>query len=367
MKKEIFQMFTIDNGIRLSAPVLEYISNNFKDIESVQDLLDSFKANFDTPSISLDQIKELNEQKISGGGKDGGRVIFELKMFRHQPINFHRRFLDLTSRLSVKPMPVSFLQEGVERKIFGIFFRNRNGKFTIEDDYGTINVDLSDVQSDGFLFDNVIVGMKGIKSGDFKVKELFWPKIPVYSPPTSLELCKNAKMCVFGCFNGESEFIKTVLSIESPELCIVSVKEDADPRAVKDIFPKVIICPTRFDREYIPFRQNNASNPFVITVFNHLIGFIDYNLFEHRRSGLVFNENNLESFLRAVFSQGAICPFGGSDFFMPAFPNIMIVSQNFHPLVLDIEGFKFVSLPPIQERCYAVLDFNNGIFEVKCL
>ncbi|ELA42268.1 uncharacterized protein VICG_00667 [Vittaforma corneae ATCC 50505] len=366
MKKEVFRLFTIENGIMLSAPVLEYISNNFKDIDSIHALLKSFQARFNTASLSLDQVKELSMQPNNKSGKERAFNNLELKTFKYCSVDFYKCFQDLSLRLRVNAISLSLLQEGVEKVIFGIFSRSRNGKYLIEDDYDVIEVDLSDVQSDGFLFENMFVGLKGIKSGDFKVKELILPKYPVHIPSNNLELIKNAKICVFGCFDGEFEFVKTVLSIETPDFCIVSVKNSINGSAFEELCSNVIICPSRFDAEYIPFNLNNISNPFLINIFNNLIGFIDYNLFEHRKNGMVFNNNHIESFLKSILSQGSICPFAGSDFSVPYFPSIMIISQDFHPLVLDVEGIKFISLPPVKEKCYAVLDFNNDLFEVKC-
>jgi hypothetical protein len=161
------------------------------------------------------------------------------------------------------------------------------------------------------------------------------------------------------------DFIKSIISLENPDLSIFSVKNDKNMEILKNEFQNAIICPSRQFMRHIPMNLQNTTNPFLIDAFNRSIAFIDYNVFEHRKDGLFFNKDPVESFLKSIVSQSSILPFSGSDFSVSRFPNIVIISQDLHPMVLDVDCIKFISLPSTKDRYYAILDLNENIFEVK--
>lgn len=359
MKKEIFQLFTIENGILLSNQALEYISTNFSDINSLEKLLKSCKLKFNSSSISLEQIKEIVSQKTAE------QNLIEIKTFKYHPRELLKDFTKISGTINLNITPISILQEDVEEIIFGLFYKNSNGKYLLEDDHNLIEIDLKNVKNDVFLFENMFVGLKGVKQECFKVNEIILPPLNVHSLLSDPKIYKNSKICVFGCYNSEESIIKRAILTESPDFCIISTKNEIDLSNLKDLCPNLIQCPSRQSCKYIPVSSNNISNPFLFEIFNNLVGFIDFNLFDYRKDGLFLNNKPIESFLRSVFSQGTICPFSGSDFSIPEIPNVLIISQDFHPLVLKVEGITFMSLPPVGENSYALLDFENDIYEVK--
>lgn len=359
MKKQIFQLFTIENRILLPAPVLNYISEHFKDMESVKTLLQLCKSKLNTSLLSMEQLLEISTQK----NKETPQ--FELKTFKYMPRNFIQCFQTLKSFLPTPSHPISLLKDESDQVIFGLFTKAINGKYSLEDEHDVIELDLEDVENECFIFENMFLAFRGTKTETFKVREAILPRFPVYSTPINLKHPRNSKICVVGGFDDEFEHLKKIIQAESPDLCIVSAKSDSIKNIISEISCNVIVCPSKSACDHIPFSFKNVSNPHIIEVPGNLLGFIDYNVFDHRRDGLFFNCNSMESFLQSVISQGSICPFSGSDFAMPRFPNFFVISQDSHPVVIDVNNIKIMSIPRVREGYFAVLDFGNSIFEIR--
>jgi len=359
MKKQIFNLFTLENGIRLSAPVLDYISDHFTEMESVNTLLKLCKAKFNTSSLSMEQLMEISLLKTKE------TTQFELRKFKYMERNFAKSFQALRDRLGVTPHPISSLCNDTVQVIFGVFFKGINGQYSLEDDHDTIELELSKVENACFVFENMFVGLRGFKTDIFNVVEVILPRFPVFSPLASFSRSKSPKVCVVGCLKGELSVLRSLILAERPDLCIVSSMSDINMAELDGVCENVIVCASRDCCDYVPFGLNGVSNPFFIEIGGNLLGFIDYNLFEHRRDGIFFNSSSMEAFIRSLISQGSICPFSGSDFPTACFPNFLIVSQDSHPVVVDVDGVKVMSISPIKDGYFGVLDFAESSFDVR--
>lgn len=360
MKREIYRLFTIENGIRLSTAVLDYLSTNFKDLAGLASLLKSFKAQYSTDSISLDQIKNLSIQKSTTQSS-----LFNVKSFKYIQKDLCKEFERVKSNLNLQITPISLLEKDTSQVIFGIFFKGKDEKYAIEDDYDIIELDLSNIKADVFLFENMFVCFKGTKAVDFLVSDIILPSCNIYKNTNGFLKDIGLKICAFGSFNDEIDFVRTVLENETPDICLISSSNTFDASSISDLCQNIILCSSRTDHSYLPSQLQNVSNPYLIETFKHLIGFLDADAFENRKTGLFFNENHMESFLRTFSSQQSIFPFSGSDLYVPYFPNIMIISQDSYPIVVDIDGIKFMSLPPVKDGYFAFLDLSNNLFEIK--
>ncbi|KAM0681353.1 hypothetical protein GINT2_000553 [Glugoides intestinalis] len=361
MKKEIYQLLTIENGIRLSTVVLNYLSENLRDIAELTALLKLFKAQYNTDSISLDQIKNLSIQK-----KETQSSLFNVKSFKYIQKDLAKEFERVKSNLSLQITPISLLESNTKQVIFGIFFKGKDGRYAIEDDYDIIELDLSNVKADVFLFEDMFVCLKGVKSSDFCVDEVILPPCSIYNSTNGFLKDIGLKICAFGSFNDEIDFVRSVLINKTPDICLISCSNPFDSSSISDICPNIIVCSSSTDKSYLPSQVQQISNPYLIETFKHLICFLDADVFENRKTGLFFNENHMEAFLRTLASQQSLCPFSGSDLYVPYFPNIMIIAQDSYPVVLDVDGIKFMNLPPVKDHYFAFLDFSNNLFEIKC-
>lgn len=382
MKKEIYELFTLENGIILSQAVLDYISKNYTDSSSLQSLLASFKSKFgNTSSISISQIESISQR-----GKDDSTQkrnnTFNIKTFKFLQKDFNRRFHELKQPTAV---PISFLKEE-SALIFGLFFKNKSGTFSLEDDFGVIELEMSDVQNEIFLFEYIFVGVIGKKEfSKFKVKEFILPKVNVSSNNTFLQDV-DMKICIFGSISDivqqsipesmvddTDSVMKSIIKKEQPDVCIISTDRAKDDiktiarsiiSATDEIQCNVVLCSTRKSSKYLPMDENN---PFILETFNNSIGFVDFNVFEERKRGVLIshdaNRCPVELFLKSMFSQKTLVPFSGSDLPVEKYPNILVVSQDFQPLVAEVDGIKFMSLPAMKEGYYGVID--NGKCEIK--
>lgn len=351
MKKRVFQLFTIENGILLPTPVLEYIAGRFTDVESLRGLLRRCKAKFATPSLSMAQVLEVSNQK------EGSR--FDITSFKFAAADLNTAFQTLYLHVGATATQISLLKDGVEQLIFGLFFRDRGGRYALEDEHDVIELDLSGVEDEAFLFDNMFVGLVGAKAGIFVVKRIVLPKFPVVPPHVG-----SAKICIFSCYSGDAAFVRDVLARESPDLCVISAEEEKG-HEFEGACANITICPSRAQCEFLPARFGSVSNPLVLEAVGNQIAFLDYNMFEQRKTGVSFNGADVEAFVRAVISQGSLCPFAGSNLSVPVFPNVFVIAQDFQPLVTDVDGVKVVSLPPVKNGYFGVLDFSQSLFEVR--
>lgn len=357
MKKDIYRLFTLENGIIMTMPVLDHLSERIKDCESLASFFSCFKSKFNTSTIDLGQI----EQILSHSPEE--RDSYTIRTFRYAQRDLSKDFERFRNQISGKITPISLLEPGVESLIFGIFYRDKRGRLVLEDDHEVVELCLDGVSNDVFVFENMFLGIRGTMEKVFGACEIVLPAFAVNSSQNSFLDNSKVKICVFGCCTGQTAFVRSILDAERPDIAIVSTNE-----AVGDVLgkagTKLVVFSCRCDGSFLPSQTQKVSNPFILELFDTQISFIDHDLFKARQEGIFFNGNPVDSFLRSVLSQGSLNPFTRSDMSVPAFPNVYVVSQSTCPLVLEVDGVKFVSLPPAGEGAYAVLDFLNGRFEV---
>ena len=85
MKKDIYRIFTTENGIRMSMDTMNYILENYSSIYSIESLLFSFKNQFNTPFIEIMQIKEIQNLKISEN------PFFKVQNFKYKELDLSEK------------------------------------------------------------------------------------------------------------------------------------------------------------------------------------------------------------------------------------------------------------------------------------
>lgn len=359
MKKEILKLFTCENGIVLSKNVMDRLVECIKDREDLESFYAHFKEKFNTSSLELEQIDQLLSKSYD---KLDSYII---KNTKYTEMDFYSKYDLFRSKIMWKITPISLLEDE-DGVIFGILYRNKTGKFILEDDHESIIVNFDDVKNDGFVFENMFVGLSGCKIIDnnndsfFCVYEIILPDIQVNKSKNNFLKKNNSKICIFGGVEN-TLFIKNVIERENPDFSVVSTHLKLN----FENLGTVLVTSSKKDESLLPSKMQNISNPFILELFDSKIGFIDCELFKERSKGVFFNKNPLESFLKSILSQNNLNPFCSSDLYISEFPNIFIISQSTYPQVIDIDSVKIVSLPD-DNKSYAVLDFNNNRFEVVC-
>ena len=124
------------------------------------------------------------------------------------------------------------------------------------------------------------------------------------------------------------------------------------------------IVPCKCTQEFLPIKFNEFTNPLIIELHKIKILFLDFNIFKNKENGIFLNVNHLESFLKSYISQSSANSFSKVDFECDQMPNIIVISQEFYPFVIEISGIKIISLPPISDGSYAIIDTSNDQVEV---
>lgn len=386
MKKETYGLFTVRNGIRMDMQTLAYISEHAENMDDLESMLQGFKARFNTPEVTISQLKMLNTED------QPAKELFKVHSLRHAPARFSERYEAFKKRVGRDPVPLSLLEEGVESFIFGIFYQNRNGEPTLEDGHGTIGLGLSSCESNAFLFENMLVGFEGIlvnanNSRQFAVKAVILPPIRPCEEPNNFLDKKQMKVCVIGCLEGAGGMLGRIEAKYKPDMFVVSMccKQSLCTNLPTIVFtcacnsipcpvPKSYAAKMIAGNDFDNARSGSCvstSNPFLLEFNNTKIAFISSNLFRHKENGLFINKQPLESFVRAMQSQYAFDPSSRSDLSYERVlpfgvqPNIYVVLQDFQSYVMDIENVIVACLSPIKSRQIMMIDVPSGSVELK--
>jgi hypothetical protein len=453
MKKAIYNAFTIENGIILTNPVISYISTKVNSLEDISSLLANFKLKFNSSQISIEQVDSLlclnkieNKNFFSLKTYEKFQVRDLIKEFESSKKRsfFNSAYIknvkeneqthnneDVNVQENKLAKGISLL-EGGEEIIFGIFYRNRKGTFSLEDDYDVIELDLNGIENDSFLYDGMFVGLSGtlrpvinnVNENVFAVKKVLLLDSTTSFKQNNFLENKKIKICIFNSF--DINFIFSILMKYTPELTIIFSENSLKLEKLKDF--KIILIKRSFIEDELDeciFREKNNreilkgiiensvengvengtrgslisrelersmeklaersvekskfikndsfsislhENPLVVELFDVSIACISTDLFKNRQNGLFFNKNPLESFLKSIISQNSLFPFGNLNFSVEEFPNFLIILQDFHPVVLDVNNFekkgvKVMSLP--KEGYFGLLDFKEDIYEIR--
>lgn len=369
MDKEIYRLFTLENGIIISKPVLCHLSGYIKTQNDLSVFFKTFKTKYNTSFLSIDQVDKIfsNNDNAANG--------FAINSFRFKHRHFPTEYEFFKSRINAKITSISLLPIDCSATIFGILYKNKKGKYVLEDELDIIEINFSNVSNDSFLFENMFLAISGIKKiieDSQKNEKIIFEAVKIILPQNIINSSKNdfldkskKKILFFGCYKNEKDFVNQILQKENPDIAIISCDAVIDLNIFENCKQQILVCSCKCDKSFLPSQVKSISNPFVLELCNSKIGFIDHNLFKLRENGLFLNKNPLDSFLKSYISQSSLNPFSSADLLVNEVPNIIIISQNTYPQVIDIDSVKIYSLPPISQGLYAVVDFNSIKFEIR--
>lgn len=363
MKKQIYNLFTVEHGIILNSAVISYIEQKINTNDELLSFLSAFKTHFNSSSITKEQVDAILNSKSEV------KNFYNIQTFKFKHRDLCKEFEHFKNKLHIKTTPIALLEEGVEDVIFGIFYRNAKGTFSLEDDYDVIDLQMNNVTNSVFLFDGMFVGAKGVKNGSFIISEFILPEPHISKKQNQFLVDLKPKICVFNLknssCNSDLDAISSILSFESPNIVIIFSNENIDITPLKIWCRDIIISSIVEDSDFLSSTPFGVSNPFILETFDCLFGFIAVNIFKNRQNGLFFNKTPMDSFIKSVLSQNSLYPFGNCDLRVSELPNIFVFLQDFHPLVKTIDSVRILSLPCLKDNYYAVLDLFSETFEIK--
>lgn len=142
MKKEIYKLFTIENGIRMNKQTLEHINTHINSQDDLNMLLAEFTSKFNTAEVTIDDIDQILSHKCES------KPFYKIHNFRYNQKNLSEKYEYFKRFVDVNATPISLLDDFKESYIFGIIYKNRLGVFVIEDEHEEICLDFSNLLSD---------------------------------------------------------------------------------------------------------------------------------------------------------------------------------------------------------------------------
>lgn len=360
MKKQIYSLFTSENGVRMSADVMEYISEQIGTVDELRTFLASFRARFNTSTIDRGQVDRII------GDREAAKDFFLVHPAVYRPARLSHRYETIKRMMGAAPASISMLEDGRRSVIFGVFYRDRSGGCVIEDDHGVVELELTGCRSNMFLFENMFLAAEGHRrNGVFAVDEFVRPPIRVYSRQNSFLEQRGAKICLFGCFTDQHALVDRAIDQYRPDICVVTAC--ASGRGVYESgITRVVTCPCRCTRNFLPDRDARltTTNPFTLELHGQKIVLMDHDVFRYKEGGVFCGREPLESFLRSFLSQYSYNPFLSMDLSIDELPNIFVLLQEFYPFVQDIDGVQVVSLLSLRDGAFAVIDTGTGHVEI---
>lgn len=378
MKKAVYAIFTVENRIRMDAGTLEYITSSVRDSEDIRSLLNEFKARFNTSTVDSSQIREL----LTASREE--RPFFAIEPTTYRANSLPVLYDSLKKHLTEPVSPISLLGHGVPSIIYGIFYRSSSGQNILEDEHGTVVLDLAGCAGDIFLFENMFVAAEGglfserVEDSDpvFSVTRFILPAVQPHSRLNGFLLQKDLRIIAFSCFTNQTALVEQVIGRHSPDVVVLSICSARPALAGSSIIENLasrhfstrfITYPCRCTGRHLPDRVNGlvTTNPFTLNLYDGSIAFIESNIFEHKRNGLFLGKNSQEAFLKTFLSQGSYNPFEHVNLYRESLPKIIVVSQRFYPFVTRLDGIQIISLSPIaDEGTYALIDTSAGEAEI---
>ena len=364
MKKLIYKVFTKENGIKMNMEVLDHISNKLTDVNSINNFLIAYKSKYTGQTLQLSQVDELLKTKRSE------KAFYQVVNFNFKRRNMSTVLEQFKKRESGEITRISLLETKISEKIFGVFYLNKMNEPVLEDEHDVIRLNFDTCKNNGFLHNNIFVGLKGYKHKNlFSVEEICLPE-PIYKTHTNKFLdTKNIKICIINeCDNFEDK-IDEIYKNHTPNLFLSSFRSEHN---LPNFPTHVILCkktnnnilPVKIDKESIKTNANISSNPCLIETHNKQILFIDFDMIKYRETGLFCNDEPFDEFWKTFLSQTSANPFIKMDLSLDSVPNYIVIANDTRAYVKKIYNTVIVSLPDLKRNKYAIIDIEKDQAEI---
>lgn len=215
--------------------------------------------------------------------------------------------------------------------------------------------------------------LEGTKiNSKFSVKKIILPNVEPYKSTNNFLQSKPAKIGVLGRVDDLNSCIEKLSKYEI-DILIASKKSNIKQNNSQYLNHNleslsVIKYPCFSSGRFLPINhsgQNCVSNPFILELHDKKLSFIDCDLYKYKEEGIFLNKNHLESFFKSFISQYSLNPFDKMDLYYDEIPNCILITQDFLPFIIDISGITVISLPPVSENTFCLIDIQNNQVEMK--
>lgn len=402
----------------MNKETLDYITKQYKTEEEIKTLFSLFRSKYNVQTIEISHIKSF------GSLQKEEKKRFIIKNCVYKPNILLEKYDFLKRSIDKEITEISTLND--EKKvIYGIYYKDKYGMDTLEDSHGTILVNFKDCLTNGFLYENIFVGLEGrlenmctsdktnlldsgnenlrvnkekiddgrsnkyayskfndcklndsklndskcedIRGNLFVCEKIVYPKIKVFQNKNGFLAECLLKVLVFSCYTTKSkQFVDETISEIKPDIVVLSIHDTSKSYKNDSVETIVYRCGCISKRMPNKMEGDNASNPFIIETYNKKISFISHDIVQYRKNGIFLNKNPLDSFLRTFVSQYSYNPFYKANLSYEEIPNIIVIAQKFYPFIMDIEGVKVASIMPVENKSYLLLDLSNDNIKMVC-
>ncbi|ORD99854.1 hypothetical protein A0H76_39 [Hepatospora eriocheir] len=361
IKRDIYKIVAIENGLQLDMSVLEYLAIKFTDEDSVKSFIERFKIKFSNHKLEKSQIDNiLSEHETT-------RPFFEIKEFKMKKVDLINKY--------ERYKRVSDYNKSDTSRFYGMFYVDKLNRRILENEDGVFILDFGLYDEDMFLYEDMIITVKGELNEDvITVESIILPEIPIFNKVNNFLIKTPIRICVFGNYINEDKFVQNVISEYYPNLLLMSVN---NKRAIQTWNTDTIYIPSKNNlietyegtlskKEKSQYSIKINNNPIYIDFYDKRIVFIDHNIFQYKEKGLFFNSNPFESFYNSFISQGSTNPFNiNSDLELNPHPNYFIISQDSPPYVYrTTQNVLIISIPTVKSKGFTLIDIERDKCEI---
>lgn len=365
MKKYIYHLFTVKNGIILDIKSLTFLSTVLKSRDEIHNYLEKYQKNMKTKKPKIEELKSLLKN-------DQSKI--KIKRFEFVKKSSEERLKFLKSKINKDINTIYTLKSGYSY-IFGKYYLNRNNKEVLEDESGFVDLNFDKYIGNAFLNENMYICCGGyFEDKVFTVSEIIYPSIDV----SKYQICND--ILVFNEFDGSLDNFKSIYSSEISgysEPIIIFFRKFNVTELIKfvDLMKKdfnKIQGNREFLKEFeiinfiknrngevliIPFIDDSPlpthifdlkshillTNPSIIQA-NISLGLLKDNIFKSKETGKFLGGNYYYSFFKAFLSQYAYNPYENYELEIQNLPNVYIFATNHLSLHLNVENVDVVIL-----------------------
>ncbi|EJW05115.1 hypothetical protein EDEG_00785 [Edhazardia aedis USNM 41457] len=209
MKKEIYEIFTIQNNIILNMDSIEKLEQIVTDEATLKEICAKYLQAFGTERCTRENIEKILESNLHLNER-----YFQIyNLSRNIKTNtYSDRYIFIKSKIKEEITPIYNLKENQYCWIFGIYYQKDDHTPVIEDAQNVIEIKLEENIENLTIVLNTFICCYGVlKDRSFLVKKFFYPDITKNSI-LNKNLKKRDPICLF--FNGaiSIKYLKQIVS-----------------------------------------------------------------------------------------------------------------------------------------------------------
>ncbi|KAF7684507.1 hypothetical protein TCON_0320 [Astathelohania contejeani] len=382
MKFKIYRYFTLEKNIILTAESIEYLSKEIKEDSVMNTIVEAYLDTKCTHESQLDTFKKIMKSLTISQKTNFFSVVpsvFTRRCWR-------KRMSMLTPLISHNPTAIFALEPEKQAEIVGIFYKNKENKFVLEDEENVIPLDLSHIKDNILLIHEMIIGLKGIlKNNTFIVHSVLLPTINKAEMGDSTLQSTNLMIIFFYNLNRIELLNKIVNGLGNVGIVVLIGDYNKEFLITlcsyyKNIHFIYVPKPNKSNLEtFLPIPAHskldlpnltNTTNPSKLVLHSRTICILGSELCPPiRQNSHLIGENYIESMCRSILSQHSFDPFGYSNLDLPGLCDLFLVAQDYISYNCQISSINFTSIGAFQkeENTFIVYNPQDNTVDVSCV